>query len=81
MLPSGEDKDHRVTKNSFICDPQVRAVGKPLLGRAIGALAGAAVGCAASGKRCSPGKTMITGAAVAALGYLAGAAWDKACSR
>lgn len=63
----------------FFCDPKVRAVGKPAVGRAVGSILGTAIGCAVPGSRCSPGKRIVTGALVAALGYTIGAAWDEAC--
>lgn len=63
----------------FLCDPKLRAVGKPLIGRAVGTMIGTALGCATSRRRCSPGTQLASTLLTATIGYAIGAAWDSAC--
>jgi len=65
----------------IFCDPKIRAVGKPAVGKIVGSLLGTAIGCASSGSRCSPARQIASGAFAAALGYTLGAAWDDACKK
>lgn len=65
----------------IFCDPKLRAVGKPLVGRAIGTFVGTAIGCSASGKNCSPAKQILSTLVTATIGYSIGAIWDAACKQ
>lgn len=70
-----------MTIDDFICDPTVRQVGKPIAGRVIGTLVGAACGCGAADDDCTSGEKSLCTLIGAGLGYAVGAAWDAHCER